>query len=143
MRSSDNKYLALSLLILLAGCQTDLVDYDRYETKSSASMRLKFSANTEQEIESTLSGFAAAYGYDMAARRVRPSEPRFILAMWRPDSLILMRNPFEVNLYRVSIYAARKDPSAIATMNNLLAEIEAEVMGQMLPDKALQQSGTD
>lgn len=135
--------VGLALFIVLSGCRDELIDYDQYESKSAASIRIQLTAATESEVRSILARFAVTHGYKLVARRVHPSESRFILVMWRPDSLIIMRNPFEENEYRISIYPARKDPPLDVTMKNTLDAIESEVMGKMMPNKAQQRAGTD
>ncbi len=139
MRELCSIHVGLAVLIVLNGCQDELIDYDQYESKPSASIQLQLTAITEAEVKSILSGFAATHGYELVTRRVHPSKPRFMIAMWRPDSLILMRNPFETNEYRISIYRAREDSPMVTSMKNTLDVLKSEVMGKTVPNKAQQQ----
>ncbi|MEX2257944.1 MAG: hypothetical protein WD672_04470 [Woeseia sp.] len=122
--------LAIFTLWQLAGCNADPIELERYESFPASKVDVRIVISSEDEWKSILAPFADAHGYRLRIGRVHPTHPEFSVSLWRPDSVILGANPFELQEYKFGIYAARQDAPRMETMISILDELKSDLVGK-------------
>ncbi|WP_444937078.1 hypothetical protein ACJJIW_08225 [Microbulbifer sp. JMSA004] len=127
-----NTIVFVFVMIILTWCYKQVFDYDAYEGIPIAEGKFSITVPSPEALESVLRPFSDAYGFKLQVARTHPTDPHFLIMMWRPDSSILGVNPFgDFNFY---IYPAKKNGISLKEANKLVSYL-AHKLEQEMPNK--------
>jgi len=115
-------------LAFLAGCYQAPFDYELYDDTPIVKVEIYYLPASEDALNKIVHEFADTNGYEARVARIHPDELDFSIMLWRPDSMLFGSTPFQYDLYRFGVYAAKENPipaeAAKKLADDLLAKFE-------------------
>ena len=119
--------LAICCVAVSLGCVSDPVNSGRYGSQPESVIEVHLIAKSEADVKTWLAGFSNRHGYRLCVARTHPTEPSFSISMWRPDSMILGTNSFDLEQYHFFIYPALSGAPSDADLNDLLHDLQTDL----------------